>query len=34
MIDIRFGNFCFNAPSSEQSILIVTAPKKRLLIVR
>lgn len=27
MIAIHFGHFCFNSPSSEQSIIIVLAPK-------
>ena len=28
MVAIHFGHLCFNRPSSEQSILIVLAPKK------
>lgn len=31
MIAIHFGNFCFNIPSSEQSIIIVIAPKREYL---
>lgn len=28
MIAIDFGNYCFSTPESEQSILIVIAPKR------
>lgn len=28
MIALDFGNFCFNEPHREQSILLVIAPKK------
>ena len=28
MIAMHFGHLCFNRPSGEQSVLVVTAPKK------